>query len=560
MNDLRIKGRDTSLIRFFLSHPVSFATCIRIACLMLILISPGCRKDYDFGKAKKLVWNPDLALALVNDSITLRNALIKSGTEDHVSIDENGHISILYYYNNDAFRIRPNDLIKLAPVTCSYMHQVTQAEQDILKTADLVIQPVAYTQSIIGNNPEIRIDRLLIREGVIRVNTNHTFDNAGYLTVRITNATKNGLPFSFTIEPFVTGQHQTDIDISGVWFDFSASPNTIRAEVEGVLKKSGKPVAGDKIIADLRISLSKIGWFEGFLGHQTFTQLEDTVRVRVFNNAYALGDIYFVDPQASVTIINSIGIPTEITVEKLVAINNASGATLDIADRLGAGAVFSIPAPSVTATHPAVKTVNYNNANTGNAMDDFYNIKPDYVAFMITAKINPVGTPVNFFSDTSSFYGDIRVKLPLYGHFDHLTLQDTFDMKFDNPEDLERLEFRSDIANGLPLTAEMQVYFTDEAYNKKDSLTGNDRILLKEAPVDPATHLPYPGQYSIKDTTFILDKTRVQNLKNVKKLIVRAVLHSSEEGRVNVKLRADQLIKINFTAKARIRAAIDVNK
>ena len=106
----------------------------------------------------------------------------------------------------------------------------------------------------------------------------------------------------------------------------------------------------------------------------------------------------------------------------------------------------------------------------------------------------------------------------------------------------------------------MQVYFTDENYNKKDSLTGDDRILIREAPVDPATHLPYPGMYGVKDTTFILNMERMQNLKNVKKIIVKAVLHSSDEGLINVKLRANQMMKINFSARVKLRKIIQSGK
>ena len=560
MKELYKNERSASLVFFFAKSLIGRAAIIPVIFLIIIIAFSGCRKDFDFTKVKNLSWNPDFALPMVNDSITLKKALTQTGTEDHFYIDESGDISILFYFNNNAFRLRPNDLIKLAPISFPYIHQVTQAEHEILSTADLTIPPVSFTRNFTGNNPEIRVDKLLVREGVIQVNTNFSFDNAGHLMVRILNATKNGIPFSFPIGPFVTGQAQTNIDISDVWFDLSSSPNTIQAEVEGFLKKSDKPVAGDEIRADFQITISSIGRFEGFLGRQTFSQLEDTVKVDVFNNAFALGEVYFVDPQASITIINSIGIPTEITVEKLVAINNASGIKLDIADRLGTGAVFPVPSPLITATQPAIKTMYYTNANTGNAMNDFYNLKPDDVAFKIKALINPIGTPLNFFSDTSSFYADLRVKLPLYGHFDHLTFQDTFDLAIERPEELEHLEFRTNIVNGLPLTALMQVYFTDENYNKKDSLTGDDRILIREAPVDPATHLPYPGMYGVKDTTFILNMERMQNLKNVKKIIVKAVLHSSEEGLINVKLRANQMMKINFSARVKLRKIIQSGK
>jgi hypothetical protein len=516
----------------------------------------GCKKDFNFDKAKSLAWNPEFALVLVHDSITLRDVLTKGDTEDHLYIDESGNISILYYYNNDAFRIRPNDLVKLSPFSFSYLHQITPAEQEILRVTDLVIPPVAFTLNLASNNPEIRVDKLLVKEGIIKVTMNNTLSNDGLLTIKLLNATKNGVPFSFDAGPFVAGLTQTQVDISGVLFDLGSSPNTVQAEVEGLLKRSASVVSGNEIGATFEVSIAKISRFEGFLGHQTISQLEDTIRVNVFNNAFVQGEVYFSDPQATITVVNSIGIPTEITVKKLLAINNASGSTLDIAGQLGTGSVFQVPSPLINATLPAVMSMNYNNDNTGSAMNDFFNIKPDNVVFQVSTRINPNGSPLNFFSDTSSFYADIRVKLPLWGHFDHLTFQDTFDLAIDKPEELEHLIFRTNIINGLPLTALMQVYFTDDAYNKKDSLLGNDQLFIREAPVDPTTDLPYPGMYGEKDTTFILNTQRMLNLQNVKKVLVKAVLHSTEEGQVNVKLKADQMIKLNFSARAKLRKNI----
>jgi hypothetical protein len=539
---------------------ISLKTGLLLICIILMVALNGCKKDFNFEKVKDLSWTPEIALPLVNENITLKQALVQTGTEDHLYIDESGDISILFYFNSDAFRIRPNDLIAISPVDFTYGHQVTKAEQTILGSMDLTIPTVTFTRTLTGNTQNTRVDKLLVREGVIRVISDHTFNNPGYLTVRIRNATKNGIPFSFTLSSFVEGHMETDIDIAGLYLDLSSSPNTIQAEVEGFIKQSGEPVAGDQISNTFQINISKIARFEGFLGKQTFSQLKDTVRVDVFNNAFALGEVYFVDPQASITIVNSIGIPTEIIVEKLVSLNDASGSKLDIADHLGAGGDFLVPSPSITATQPAIKTMIYSNANTGDAMNEFYNLKPDRVAFQISTLINPSGTPLNFFSDTSSFYSDLRVKLPLYGHFDHLTLQDTFDLVINKPEELEWLLFRTNIVNGLPLNALVQLYFTDEFYNIKDSLTGNDRILIEEAPVDPATHLPYPGMYGVKDTSFYMNLERMENLKNVKKVLVKAVMNSSEGGQVNVKLRADQTLKVNLSARTKLRKTIEPGK
>ena len=530
------------------------------AGLMMFILLPGCKKDFQFDKVKDLSWNPDIALPLVNDSITFKKILTQGGASDHLYIDESGNISILYYYNNDAFKLKPSDLIKLAPASFSFQHQVTSAEQAELSTSDLPIPPVTFTFPLNGNATDQRVDKVRVKKGNIRVTTNNTFNNAGSMTISILNATKNGAQFSFTIEPFSSGPRQYNIKLDSVYFDLSSSSNTLKAEVQGLLRQSGSPVAGDEIRADFQISIDTISWFEGFLGLQTFDGLQDTIRVNVFNNAYTLGEVYFMDPQASITIINSVGVPAEVTIEKLVAINDVTGSTLDIANRLGSGTVFPIPSPLITATSPAITTMNYTNDNTGNAMNDFFNLKPDHVAFQIKTVINPTGTPLNFFSDASLLYDTLRVKLPLWGHFDHLTFVDTFDLAIDKPEELEYLEFHTKIRNGMPITGVMQIYFTDVDYHVIDSLAGNDPILIREAPVDPSTYLPYPGMYGEKDTTYILNTQRMQNLKGVKKMLLKAVLNSANQGQSDVKLRENQAIRLNFSARAKLRKAINPGK
>jgi len=536
------------------------AAGILLISVLFFIGLAGCRKDFQFDKVRDLTWNPELAFAVVSDTINVRRILTQGKASDNLYIDESGNISILYYYNNDAFRIRPNDLLRISMAEFNYRHQITQTEKNILLVSDLEIPAVPVSINLNVNNPEIRIDQLTIKEGYIWVATENTFSNEGYITIKVLNATRNGEPFSFTLSPLEKGLWQKPVDISGVTFDFSQSPNVLNLTVEALLKRSSEPVAGDDLSAGFKIFFDNIGSFRGFLGHQVLDQLKDTVKVSVFNNAYTLGEIYFIDPQATITIVNSIGIPTIVTIERLVAVNHVTGSTLDIADRLGSGSVIDIPSPDYPLVNPAVKSMGYSNENTGNAMHDFFNMKPDDVAFQIRTEINPQGTPLNFFSDTSSFFADLRIKLPLWGHVDHLTYQDTFDLDVDKPDELEYLEFKTRFENGLPLTGHMQIYFTDDQYHIKDSLAGQDPILIRSAPVDPNTFLPYPGAYSTKDTVYILSTDRMKNFENVKKMIFKGVLFSGEEGYADVKLRANQAIRLNFAARAKVRKTIDFNK
>lgn len=556
MIHVSLHKKDTSIIQFLLMIYNKNATGKTFALLLLVVvIVAGCRKDFDFSRTKDLSWTPDLALPLVSDSLTLKDALEQTGTEDHFVIDESGDISILYYYNNNAFTTRPADLIHFPPANFLYTHSVTQQEAEVVAYSDLIIPSTPYSLTLFDPDSGIRVDRMVIKGGRIIITGNHTFSNDGNLTLALTDATLGGKPFVAESGPFTEGYSQTITDLAGVTFNLSKNPNTLAVQVEGLLKQSTSITAGDRIDASVSIIIDSLLVFEGFLGTRTIYPAEDTVSVDVFNNAFAQGNIFFVDPQASVTIVNSIGLPALVTVEKLLARNDASGMTLDIASRLGSNAEFMVPSP--TPGNVALKTMTYTNLNTGNSMNDLFDLKPDMVAFRIRAKLNPVGSPVNFFTDTSTFKADIRVKLPLYGHFDHLTFQDTFDLAIEKPEEIEKLAFRSYIVNGLPLTARVQLYFTDGNYQKLDSLTGDDRILIREAPVDPATHLPYPGMYGEKDTTFYLEQDRMAKLEGVKYVLLNAVLNSTNEGSQLVKMRADQLLRVTFTARAKLRTTID---
>ena len=480
-------------------------------------------------------------------------ALKETGSENSFYIDDAGDISMLYYFRDNAFHISVGDLLTIPPFPFSLDHLVTPEEQQIISTMDLNIPPVNYSFNMTDDYPDVRIDQLLVKEGTVVLNISNTFSNAGHLVIKILHATKDGVPFSHITGPFVTGSSTETVDLTNVLLDLSSSSNILTIQVEGLLKKSDRPVANDMIHASFSLQIPKIGRFEGYLGQPTFTPIEASVKVTVFNNAYTLGDVYFVDPKASITLVNSIGIPARVTLTKLKATNTVSSVSQDITDKLGENAVFSVPSPTITATKPVTKTVDYSNANTGNSLEALFNIKPDYVTYQIKTEINPATKGINFFTDTSSMYANLVVKLPLYGHFDHLTIQDTFDFSLNKQNEIESSNFNTNIINGFPLQARMQLYFTDKSFHKIDSLTGNDCIMIEEAPVDPATHLPVPGMFGVKDTSFFFDRQRMEKLVNADYILVRAVLNSFDEGKTNVKIKAAQTLKLNFSADVKLR-------
>lgn len=527
--------------------------------IILLLLFISCKKDFNFEKVKDLIWKPDFTIPIVADSISFESAIPLFGTDKNFFIDEEGNVSLLYYFTNDAFKISAGDLIVLPTFRFLLNHEITLTEQEILKTQDLITPQISFQIDLSEDNPDLIVDKLLVKGGSIIVNSNSSFNNDGYLIVSIPNATKNGIPFSDTIRPFVSGNSFDAIDLSNVLFDLSSTPNSTTVLIDGLIKKSNDFVIGDIMNSEFNIVISKIEKFEGYLGQRDFSGAEESVMVTLFNNTNDMGNMFFIDPSISVTIVNSIGVPVENTITDLRAVNAISGYSMDIADRLGADSIISLGSPDINVNQPIITTVDFNNGNTGNSMVDFFNVKPNHIFFKIKTRINPSGEGVNFFSDTSSFYALLRVRLPLFGHFDNISIQDTFSFAIGTTNAIELIEFKTHLVNGLPLQAMMQIYFVDNHYNKLDSLTESDVILINEAPVDSLTFLPIPGMFGVKDTSFFFDQYRIKGIEKVENILVKAILQSSEAESYNVKIKANQTLKLNFSAQLHMRKNLGSN-
>lgn len=536
-------------------YKLSFQLFSGLLVVGLVLLF-SCKKEFQFEKIKKLNWNPELAIPLVKDSITFEKALIETDQEKNFYIDESGEVSILFYYNNDAFRIRPSQLASIPVLQFNYEKQISEEEALILRYSNLTLPTISTSLDLSAGNSDIIIRKLQIKKGRIIATSNLTFSNEGQMKLTFPDATRNGLPVTATLGAFPEGTSVDTIDLAGVVLDLQSHPNIFNILLEGILFQGEEPVAGDRINTLFNVEIFEITKFEGYLGKHTISFPEDAVKITAFHNAYILGNLYFVDPRVSITLYNSIGVPATVQVEVLRAHNEANNFSLDIADRLGSGAWINIPSPMMQATKPVSVTMEYDNSNTGNSIHELFNLKPHRIYFKINTTINPNGLTSNFFSDTSSIFADLRVQLPLFGHFDHLTLQDTFDFALNKRNEIEWMELKTKITNGLPLTALMQVYFTDSAYQIVDSLTGSDQIFIREAPVDPTTFLPYPGLNGIKDTSFFLDQSRMLKLEKADKILVRAVMHSAKNGIPNVKIKAAHALAVDFRALLKIKQTL----
>jgi len=197
---------------------------------------------------------------------------------------------------------------------------------------------------------------------------------------------------------------------------------------------------------------------------------------------------------------------------------------------------------------PTALNLNKDNTNIWGAL----NISPTKITYKMAGITNPLNdsTVTNFVLDTSRFKVKVKVELPLNGSISRLVLQDTLNFEFPDVNMLESIKFFVKTINGFPITAKIQAYFCDAAYQRLDSLMGTDQNVIMGGTINPATHeVTAP---TTKTTVVELLKNRVDHLKNTKMIIVRGEL-STTNGQVG-KIYSSQSLSIKLATAAKLRA------
>jgi hypothetical protein len=94
--------------------------------------------------------------------------------------------------------------------------------------------------------------------------------------------------------------------------------------------------------------------------------------------------------------------------------------------------------------------------------------------------------------------------------------------------EIENLLIRLNAINRFPVSASVQVYFTDANYQVLDSLIDQqDNMIVEGAPIGGAP------EYRVTDSTrkmtdFVLSKQKIENILSAEKLLLRAGLSTTD--------------------------------
>jgi hypothetical protein len=521
--------------------------------ITLLLCLNSCTDDYfEFEQIETEDWRPELALPLINSSLTLQDIIIKKDTGGFIQPNENGDtLSVVYQSKVSA---TPDTIVELP-------------DQILRDSSDLIVNP-NYTTITLSDtiqykaNDDIEIDSLLLREGTliltvqsdIRANLDLTITFPGFkkpdggsLSINKLLPASNGVPV----------KREEDVDLSRYLIDMTAGGQQVSALEYRVDIAANNPnpipQSGELkfILSFTRVQLKE---FYGYLGQDPIDLKQDTVDVDIFKN-FITGTFFIANPELDVTIRNSFDIPTYMEFEELYA---------RVADKNIDTLSFELPVDPATGKRkirkleiPSGYGVAYTNLKLRENNSNIENIISKLVREIVydaKALPNPNGKIPgrrNFFTDTSGMELDIKLRLPLAGRSTQLTLVDTINFNMDELDNLEQGTFRMIVDNGFPVNADLNIVFIDGQNVALDSLFADgSRRVIAAASTNSQGIVTTPTR-EINET--VLDRARILNLKGTEKAIIKAELNTpgASTGK-NILFKSGYTLDVMVGLKARI--------
>lgn len=518
---------------------------------LTIVVVQSCIKDnFDFDKlSTQIQVNPNVAGALVNSRLTLRDVVQDYDKNELFVEDATGFLYLMYQK-----RIYSSEGINIFTLPTQTYTETYVAPVPI----DLNTTTYSYTDTTVEDfavNNSARIDSIILKSAQLSIAITSSQTLNGTVKVTFPTIKKNGVAYTKTFT-FGSGA-QIFNDLDGYTVDLTTdNPSYNRLPIYYTINLNNSTASfltGETVFsAAVSLDSIKYKYVFGFLGQQTVNIPKDSVHIDIFDHAFT-GNLFFMDPKFKFEINNSFGLPLQFLFDTFK--------TYTVATNTYADFQFPIQYTPLNVNYPSINELNQSKV-TNITLDtlsfpDIRNLiekNPKYITFGVTGVLNPTdpGTNTNFITDTSKFSVDLKVELPLWGHASYFVLQDTFNLDlsdvFKSADEITWVNFRFNIDNGMPTEVGTQVYFTDSLYNIIDSVFTPDNMQIIESGILDGAGKVVQATHKTTDVKYTKD--RIDNLKNVKYVFVRGYIHTTDKASRLVRFYSNYDFRLKFGVQA----------
>jgi len=538
--------------------------------LLILAIFGGfysCTEDYfDFDKINTDDWRPEIAVPLINSSLSLADVVTKKNGDGFIQTNTDNGLEVIY--KSSVISSDGQALIAFPP----------QVFKDSFETP-VPIPPFNGGQKITFNSSTeltfedpsqfgVVVDSITLKNGRLAFTLENTFKyditiNAQFRTFTDSLGDTLVLNFVLPASDGVTPVVRSDtVNLKGYQVNMSEDkdgnpadnkiPIDLRYEIQLVAGVGSSP--SEKIRMAGALTAIDFKEFYGSLGSTPLNIESDSIAIDFFKNfqQFSSEDFFISNPNLLLTVKNSFSCPMEFKFLYLDAFNKK---------RNPAVVNFVIPSglQPMTINFPAqygiVETkfeLNRNNSN----IDSVLSHLTQAIAFDSEAQFNPGGVPPrtglrrNFISDTSDMRLDLEFRIPFEGRAIGFFLEDTLAFEFENSTELNNGTLRLIAENSFPLGIDLQISFLDADKNKiTDLILPSDPdfsngygALIPEAPVNSA------GEsigVSSKTKDIFISRARFQQLSDSKYIALSSKLSTTNGANgTNVVFKSDNRLNV----------------
>ena len=495
--------------------------------LTLIFCLQSCVKDFqDIDDVEVTSWQPEVAVALVNTSVSIQDFLDNFDSGGHLQVDNDKFMTLVYESN--VFSVSGEEVIEMPDFTIP-----------VIDTS--IVVPYSML------NTSFDIDFFSIKSGQLDYSFQSPYPEDMDVIIEVRNLTQNGSKLQFSEVADYTGSSPVNvngtIDLTGYIMDFTNDVIEIRYIAEDAL-------GNRKTLNNMQMSFNSFEYevAQGYFDQHIFDLPSDTIMIDFFENSVA-GNIEVEDPKIRLIINNSFGVPIQLTSQNLEA-EMASGSNMPINTVLDNGVSFAYPlATEVGQFKTTTIEVNTDNSN----LADIISSQPRQLNYEWSAVSNSTADPNirGFVKDDSRFDVDVELEIPVWFSAQNFAIEEVSEFDASFLDEVESAEFKLITENGLPVEAGVQVYFMDDNGIVLDALlNGMNNALIPSATVDSNGKVTAT---SVGEEVVEIAGTRIDNIRAATQIGINGTVSTANMGTVAVKFYSDYGMTFKLGVKAKLK-------
>lgn len=431
----------------------------RIAALLtMALWLTSCRKDRVLPQ-----WDLDVVVPLVQTSLTIGDLV----PDSILSTDPAGNVSILYSF--ELFSLSLDTVLTAPDTSFRYAYALPFPGPVQLQPGTTFNSSNEVTEFDLE---DLQLTKLIIRSGQLDMTVTNMMNGAIDGNFSMPGATLGGQPFQLQLQappgtPTFPGTISTSRPLDGYHFDLRGPAlNTVNSLATSLVY-SIAPDGGTVSITGQDSLLAVVAYHDitpqyatGSFGTHVVDVEPGITELDLFEGIFGTLDLDQVD--ASLKIVNGIGVDAKANIHYIRSENSATGQTVDLVGTITSGPVNIDRALDLGSTfQPAQNTFLLNNTNSN--IDFFLENLPDRIGYALDVTINPLGDISNghdFLYHDSRLAATLDVDIPLRLIATDLTLRKPIVLDLPGTQDGHALQHGTlhlFVDNGFPFSAVIEL-------------------------------------------------------------------------------------------------------